>query len=160
MHKLAAQSCQAFSLLRATARPKRGIWALQGTIPAALAGLGKITQFVLNGNQLSGSIPAYLGGFPGLREAWVARNNLSGPLSPILCNGSFIETNIHLQVGSDLHHTSSGSQRLCLRSLSAVPLACALHLCLSGWYLLCDVLGTCRHPQHPPHAMRMSHACC
>ena len=96
--ELAAQSCQAFSLLSALARLKCGIWALQGTIPAALAGLGKITQFVLNGNQLSGSIPAYLGSIPGLREAWVARNNLSGPLSPNLCNGSFSETNIHLQV--------------------------------------------------------------
>ena len=107
--ELAAQPCQAFSLLSATAKPECGAWVLQGTIPAALVGLSKITQFVLNGNQLSGSIPAYIGGFPGLREAWVARNNLSGPLSPNLCNSSFSETNIHLQVGSGLHDHSSGS---------------------------------------------------
>ena len=96
--KLTTQMTQVFMLTKCHPKPKCGVWALQGTIPAALAGLGKITQFVLNGNELSGSIPAYLGRFPGLREAWVARNNLSGPLSPELCNGSFNETNLHLQV--------------------------------------------------------------
>ena len=88
------------TLSTAIAVSKCVMWGLQGTIPAALAGLGKISQFVLNGNELSGSIPAYLGSFPGLREAWVARNNLSGPLSPELCNGSVSETNLHLQVSS------------------------------------------------------------
>ena len=125
----------------ATARPQCGIWALQGTIPAALAGLGKITQFVLNGNQLSGSIPSYLGSFPGLSEAWVARNKLSGPLSPNLCNGSFSETNIHLQVGSGSHLFVLGSQCLCLRSLSTLCVACVVRLCMSGGTCSATCLG-------------------
>lgn len=70
---------------------------MQGTLPQALASLGKLRQLVVNGNYLSGTIPAYIGSYPGMGEAWLARNNLSGPLESSLCQISGSGDNIHLQ---------------------------------------------------------------
>ncbi len=73
---------------------------MQGTLPQALASLGKLRQFVVNGNDLSGTIPAFVGSYPGMGEAWLPRNNLSGPLDPSLCQSSGSGDNIRLQASS------------------------------------------------------------
>ena len=76
---------------------------MQGTLPASLADLGKLTQFVLNGNALSGSIPPFIGSYPGVREAWLARNRFSGPLNASLCQSNETGDSIYLQVSSRSH---------------------------------------------------------
>jgi hypothetical protein len=76
---------------------------MQGTLPASLADLGKLTQFVVNGNDLSGSIPPFIGNYPGVREAWLARNRFSGPLNASLCQSNGTGDSIYLQVSSRSH---------------------------------------------------------
>lgn len=76
---------------------------MQGTLPASLADLGKLTQFVVNGNALSGSIPPFIGSYPGVREAWLARNRFSGPLNASLCQSNGTGDSIYLQVSSRSH---------------------------------------------------------
>ena len=76
---------------------------MQGTLPASLADLGKLTQFVMNGNDLSGSIPPFIGNYPGVTEAWLARNRFSGPLNASLCQSHGTGDSIYLQVSSRSH---------------------------------------------------------
>lgn len=124
------------TVARLQSAPKLSLTAaLQGTLPQALASLGRLRQFVVNGNDLSGSIPAYVGSYPGMGEAWLPRNNLSGPLDPSLCQSSGSGDNIHLQASSPL---------LCNRSHAGDPLERSLpmDLFLAIISHTCSVLGS------------------
>ena len=92
---------------------------MQGTLPASLADLGKLTQFVVNGNDLSGSIPPFIGSYPGVREAWLARNRFSGPLNASLCQTNGTGDSIYLQV-IDLSLSGAFAFTCCMRKKGAL----------------------------------------